>query len=57
MAGLSNLYPPFLAWSRTAASLRSNALSGGRGIVPFRVEDEGRDGGFMISRGDGVRGV
>jgi len=27
------------------------------GIVPFRVEDEGRDGGFMISRGDGARGV
>ena len=27
------------------------------GIVPFRVEDESRDGGFMISRGDGVRGV
>ena len=24
------------------------------GIVPFRVEDEGRDGGFMISRGDGT---
>jgi thiamine biosynthesis lipoprotein len=41
MAGLSNLYPPFLAWSRTAASLRSNArddsceLSGSRVMKPL----------------------
>jgi hypothetical protein len=27
------------------------------GIVPFRVEDGSWDGGLMISRGDGVRGV